>query len=167
MSIIFDPTKEANKIASKNKIKKLLKNNISLKRTVLSTLDTSDFRLNKKSLTDVALKTIKSYKERLSKLDKDESSNLKKDLVKNPKLLINRVQNELIFQIHTGIKKKYKGQRARWLPSDADEPRPEHQANYGKIYTIGEGINGVEPGDEYGCKCGVEILTDDDELDLT
>lgn len=167
MSILFDPTKEANKIASKTKIKKLLKKNFSLKKTVLSSLASNDFKLNKGSLTDVALKTIKSYEQRLEKLEGSEASDLKKDLVKNPKLLINRVQNELIFQIHTGIKKKYKGQRARWLPSDADEPRPEHQANYGKIYTIGEGINGVEPGDEYGCKCGVEILTDDDELDLT
>ena len=71
-----------------------------------------------------------------------------------------------MLQVHQGIKDKYAGELARWLPSDAEEPRPEHQLNYGKTYVIGEGIGGVEPGDEYGCRCGVEILTKDAQLKL-
>lgn len=160
MSIIVDPTKMLNKIAPKSKVKRLLSGRISLNRSVLSMLDDADF-ISKKNVTNVALKTIKGYKKRASG-DNEEKNLIKKD----PKLLINRVQNEVVLQIHDAVKEKYKGQSARWLPSDADEPRPEHQANYGKVYIIGEGIDGVEPGDEYGCRCGMEILTDDTKLEL-
>jgi hypothetical protein len=96
-----------------------------------------------------------------------DAGELKDEIMADPKQLIQRVQNEVVFQIHEGIKTKYRGQKGRWLPSDAEDPRPEHQKNYGKVYTIGEGIDGVEPGDEYGCKCGVEIITDETELDLS
>lgn len=160
MSIVVDPTKMLRKLAPESKVKRLLSGRVSLKRTALGFLDDAEF-ISKKNVTSVALKTIKGYKKRAS-VDDDEKKLIKKD----PKLLINRVQNEVVLQIHKAIKDKYKGQKARWLPSDADEPRPKHQANYGKVYIIGEGIDGVEPGDEYGCRCGMEILTDDTKLEL-
>lgn len=160
MSIVVDPDKILRRLAPRSKVKRLLSGRVSLKRTALGFLDDADF-LSKKSVVDVALKTIKGYKKRASD-DDDEKKLIKKD----PKLLINRVQNEVVLQLHEAVKEKYRGQKARWLPSDADEPRPEHQANYGKVYIIGEGIDGVEPGDEYGCRCGMEILTDDTKLEL-
>lgn len=98
---------------------------------------------------------------------------LKKEFIADPKQLIQRVQNEVIYQVHNRIHEKYRGQRARWLPSSAEEPRPEHQTAYGKEYIIGEGLpvgeggEMVEPGDEWGCQCGVEILTDETTLDLS
>jgi hypothetical protein len=119
------------------------------------------FGVDEKSVGKVARNTLLGYKAR------ELESKDRLDLAKDPKQLIQRVQNEVIFQVHEGIKEKYSGTKARWLPSDADEPRPEHQLNYGKTYVIGEGIDGVEPGDEYGCRCGVEILTDETQLDLS
>lgn len=178
MSIVFDPKEFANKIAPPAKIKKMLKPDLTIKRTALSfanglaEAEDISVKLNKKKLADVALKTVRAYQEREAKasvdagFDRSAGAEEAAAIRKNPKQLIQRVQNELIFQVHSKIKKQYAGQRARWLPSDSEEPRPEHQLNYGKTYIIGEGIDGVEPGDEYGCNCGVEILTNETELEL-
>jgi hypothetical protein len=167
MAIIFDPNEMLKKAAPKSKLKKMVKENFSLKRAIIGTLGTSDFPLNKKSIQTVALKALKSYKDRVKKeTDKADKSELKSELASDPKFFINRVQNEIVYQVHEGIKERYAGEKARWLPSDADDPRPEHALYYGKTYIIGEGIDGIEPGDEPGCRCGVEILTKDTELDL-
>lgn len=170
MSIVYDPSKLIRKFASGKKIKRLLKDNLSLKKTALSFVDDLDF-INKKRVADVALKTVKSYQERRARAvaetgERSAGTEVKNEIIDDPKLLIQRVQNEVIFQTHQGIKSKYAGKRGRWLPSSAEEPRPEHQLNYGKVYIIGEGINGVEPGDDFGCQCGVEILVSETKLDL-
>jgi hypothetical protein len=165
MSIIFDPRNMLKKIAPIRKVEKILSGRVTVKKTALGFLDEVE-GIDKKQVLDVALKTVKGYKERI-KAAGDEAGDVKADLVDDPKQLVQRVQNEIVFQMHEGIRRNYKGQRARWLPSDADEPRPEHQLNYGKEYIIGEGINGIEPGDEYGCKCGVEILDETGQLDLS
>lgn len=173
MAIIFDPTKMLKKIAPKAKVKRMVTSKFSVKRTILATIDSEKLGIDKASVGKVARKTLLGYKERVAKavvdagFEKAAGTEEKKSILADPKQLVQRVQNEVVFQVHKGIKEKYAGQRARWLPSDASEPRPEHQANYGKVYIIGEGIDGVEPGDEYGCKCGVEILTDETQLDLS
>lgn len=123
-------------------------------------MDKTEF-IDRKNVEDTALKVIKNYKKRI-KEDPDLEDVIKAD----PKQLIQRVQNEIVFQVHEKIKEKYSGERAVWLPSSAIEPRPEHQLNYGVEYTIGEGIDGIEPGDEYGCQCGMQILVDDTQLEL-
>jgi hypothetical protein len=177
VSIIFDPKAMLKKIAPESKVKKLLKGNLTLKKTALTFVDraadTDVGVLDKSAIQDVALKVISSYQQRRAKaiaeddFEQAAGNAVKAAIVADPVLLIQRVQNEIIFQVHDKIKTQYGGQKAVWLPSDAQEPRPEHQLNYGKEYVIGEGIGGVEPGDEYGCQCGVEILTSDDELSLT
>lgn len=173
MSIIFDPTKMLRRIAPVAKIKRMVSGKLSLKRTILASIGTEEIPIDNGSLASVARKTLSGYQERVAKeiaendFEKAAGTALQKQIVADPKQLIQRVQNEVIFQIHNGIKEKYGGQRARWLPSSAEEPRPEHQKNYGKVYVIGEGIDGVEPGDEYGCQCGVEIITDETTLDLS
>lgn len=173
MSIIFDPTKMLKKIAPKAKVKRMVSSNFSVKRTILATIDSEKLGIDKASVGKVARKTLLGYKERVAKavvdagFEKAAGTEEKQAILADPKQLVQRVQNEVVFQVHQGIKDKYAGQRARWLPSDAEEPRPEHQANYGKVYIIGEGIDGVEPGDEFGCRCGVEILTDETQLDLS
>lgn len=178
MSIVFDPKSFVSKIAPERRIKKLLGKNISLKKSALSfasgiaEADDISVKLDKKAITSVALKTVKAYQMREAKavadagFDRSAGAEVRRELAADPKQLIQRVQSEVIFQVHEKIKEQYAGQRARWLPSDAQEPRPEHQLNYGKEYVIGEGIDGVEPGDEYGCQCGVEILTNETELEL-
>ena len=158
MSIIYDPDKELQKFAPESKIKKLVsKRQVSLKRTALSFVDGAEF-INKKKVTDVALKTIKGYKARVA-----EDKGIRTELVNDPKQLVQRVQNEVLFQIHNEIKDKYKGEFYEWLPSSSAEPDPEHQLNYGKVFQIGVG---EMPGDRWGCKCAMRILTDDDKLEL-
>lgn len=173
MAIIFDPTSMLRRIAPKAKIKRMINGRFGLKRTILANIGTDEIPIDNGSLANVARKTLAGYKERVAKeivendFEKKAGTELAKEIVADPRQLIQRIQNEVVFQVHQGIKEKYGGQKARWLPSDAEEPRPEHQKNYGKVYTIGEGIDGVEPGDEWGCKCGVEILTDETQLDLS
>ena len=157
MSIKYDPTKMLKKIAPERKVKRLLSKQVSLKRTALSFVDDLDF-LNKKRVTEVALKTVKAYKSRIK-----ADTATKSELVDDPKQLIQRVQNEVVLQVSDEIKKQYEGEFYIWLPSDADEPDPEHQLNYGKKFEIGVG---EMPGERYGCRCGMEILVQQTELEL-
>lgn len=145
------------KIAPDRKIKKLVGSRATLKKTALSFVNDVEY-LDKKSIADVALKTIKAYKKRI----KDDPS-IKSELVTDPAQLIQRVQNEVVLQISQGIKENYDGEFYVWLPSDADEPDPEHQLNYGKTFQIGDG---EMPGDRYGCRCGMEILVKGSRLEL-
>lgn len=168
MAIIYDPTKMLKKLAPEKRIKRTLKGDVSLKRSALSFVDSVDF-IDKKAVTKVALKTVKGYQERIAKaqveagFEKSAGDAVADAIVADPKQLIQRIQNELVFQIKEGIKEKYEGERYEWLPSDADEPDPEHQLNYGKIFVVGEG---EMPGDRIGCKCGMRILVKETELKL-
>jgi hypothetical protein len=147
------------KIAPPAKIKRMISSRMGVKRTALAIVDaaaeTEIGLINKKKVLDVAIKTIAGYQQRIEAATSSEVRDL---ILDDPKQLIQRVQNEFVFQAQKKLQEQYKGQRARWLPSSADEPDPEHQKNYGKEYEIGEGIDGEEPGDRFGCKCGVEIL---------
>lgn len=157
MAIVYDPKKLIQKIAPEGKIKKMLKGNVTLKRAALSFVNDIDF-IDKKAVTKTALKVVKSYKDRV-KADADEKS----DILKDPKLLIQRVQNQVLWQVTQEIKSKYEGEEYEWLPSDAEEPDPEHQLLYGTVRTIGVG---EMPGDRDGCKCGMRILVKQTELAL-
>lgn len=155
--IKYEPSKLIKKIAPAKKIKKLVSENATLKKTALSFVDDIDF-LSKKSVAKVALKTIKSYKERIK-----ENPDIKDELLGEAAQLVQRVQNEVILQIADEIKTKYEGEFYVWLPSDADEPDPEHQLNYGETFQVGVG---EMPGDRFGCRCGMQILVEGSSLDL-
>jgi len=155
MSIKFEPSKLIKKFAPARKIKKLVSSRATLKKSALSFVNDIDF-ISKKSIARVALKTINGYKKRI-KADPD----IEKELLKDAAQLVQRVQNEVIFQIGNELKDRYHGESYTWLPSDAEEPRPEHQLNYGKVFQIGEG---EMPGDAFGCRCGMEIHTADSTL---
>jgi hypothetical protein len=156
--IRYEPSKIIKKLAPDKKIKQALKSNLSLKKAAFSFVDSMDV-LDKKDITRVALKTIKGYKKRI----KDDPE-LRAEILADPAQLIQRVQNEVIFQMTTEIRATYQGEFYKWLPSDADEPDPEHQLNYGKTFEIDEG---EMPGDRIGCRCGMEILVKDSDLNLT
>jgi hypothetical protein len=166
--ITFEPSKLIAKKASKRKIKRLLKKDLSLKKAALSFASDID-GVSKQGIERIALKTIKGYKERIAQaiidgdLDPSEGSDLKKEIFANPKQLIQRVQNEVLLQITSEIKEKYAGEFYIWLPSDANEPDPEHQLNYGKEFQIGVG---EMPAERYGCRCGMQILVKDSTLKL-
>ncbi len=61
MSIVYDPSKLLKKIAPKSKVEKLLTSKVSLKKTALNFVDSVDF-IDKKRVSEVALKTIQGYK---------------------------------------------------------------------------------------------------------
>lgn len=158
MSIKVEPSELVNSFASSKKIKRMFASRgLNLKRTALAFLNQYDF-LDKTSVLEIALRVIRDYDKRLAK-----EGVTQKDIKKDPKLLVQRVQNEVVTQVSDRIRTKYRGKKYRWLPSNAEEPDPQHQLRYGKIYTIGRG---EMPGDRYGCKCGMEILVDDDNLNL-
>ncbi len=157
MSIVYEPSKILSKIAPDKKIENLVSSRLTLKKAALSFTEDFDF-LDKKSIERVALKTLKGYKQRV-----EDDPSIKSDLVDDPAQLVQRVQNEVVFQIGEEIKGQYGGEFYVWLPSDAEEPDPEHQLNYGKTFQIGEG---EQPGDRIGCRCGMEILVDETQLQL-
>lgn len=180
VSITWDPKKMLKEIAPEAKIKRLVTRNLTLKKTALSFVDAAADDglgvLNKKAVGKIALKTIKGYRERIAAEAVSESGEvidaaraaaaadaLEASILADPKQLIQRVQNELVFQISKGIRDQYSGEKYEWLPSDAEEPDPEHQLNYGKVFTIGEG---EMPGERIGCRCGMEILVKQTELQL-
>ena len=160
MSIKYEPSKLIKQVASKAKVKKLISSRLTFKKAALSFVDAVDF-IDKKNVATTALKVIKEYKKRIK--NADDKGDERKEIKADPKLLINRVQNAVILQIKDEIKAKYNGEAYVWLPSDADEPDPEHQLNYGKTFIIG---SGEMPGDRIGCRCGMEILTNETKLKL-
>ena len=165
--ITYDPKKMLRKIAPDAKIERLLKGNVSLKKTALSFIDSVDF-LDKKAVSRVALETIRSYQLRIAKAqaeagERSAGKEVQDKILDDPKLLIQRVQNEVVFQIAAEIKDTYAGEQYEWLPSDAEEPDPEHQLNYGKVFVVGEG---EMPGERIGCRCGMNILVKETQLKL-
>lgn len=157
MAIKYDPAALLRKVAPKKKIERMLSKKVTLKKASLSFVSDIDF-LDRKSIERVALKTIKGYKKRVK-----GDTELKAEILNDPKELIQRVQNEVVFQVAGEIKESYSGEFYVWLPSDAEEPDPEHQLNYGKTFQVGDG---EMPGDRYGCRCGMEILVKQSSLDL-
>ena len=157
MSIIVDPSKILKRVAPGRKIEKLVSKRLTLKKAALSFTEAFDF-LDRKSIEKVALKTLKGYAQRVK-----DDPDLKGELSADPAQLIQRVQNEVVFQVSSEIRERYAGEFYKWLPSDAEEPDPEHQLNYGKVFQVGEG---EMPGERIGCRCGMEILVDDKSLNL-
>ena len=174
--IIYDPGKMLKRIAPDAKIKRLVSGKVSLKRTALAFVDAAADKdvgvLNKKAITDVANKTVRGYQERIAKatvaagFDRAAGSEVKEVILDDPKQLIQRVQNEIVLQVSAKIREQYGDEEAEWLPSEANEPDPEHALNYGKTFKISEGINGEIPGERIGCLCGMRILTKQTRLDL-
>ena len=157
MAIRYDPETLLRQIAPKTKLRKLLTKKLSVRKAALAFAKDIEF-LSPKAIERVILKTIKEYKKRI-KLEPSQ----KEKILKDPKLLIQRVQNSVIYEIQEEIKDKYRGEFFRWLPSDADEPDPQHQLRYGKTYQIGKD---ELPGERYGCRCGMQILVDEETLDI-
>lgn len=168
MAIVYDPKELLKKIAPESKIKRMVSSRVTLKRAALNFINSTEF-IDKSAVSKVALKTINSYQERIAKeqaqagLDKAAGDALEKEILADPKQLIQRVQNEVVFQVSNSIKENYEGEQYEWLPSDAEEPDPEHQLNYGKIFTVGDG---EMPGERIGCRCGMRILVKQTQLKL-
>lgn len=164
MAIRYLPSNVLRRMANKKRVEKLVKNNLTLNRAAFNSLAASNI-LPKKKLEEIAIKVIRSYRssygdERKLGVSKTEAL---ETALNDKKLMVQRVQNASLNEITSEIKSQYAGEFYEWLPSDAEEPDPLHQLNYGKRFRLGKG---EAPGDRYGCKCGMNILVDETELEL-
>lgn len=164
MAIRFLPSEIAKRIAPKKAVEKLVTQKLTLNRVALNMLARSGV-LSKKTLTEVTLKVLKSYKKSYSAARKegDSKSDAVDTAINNKKLLVQRVQNTAVFQITEQVREQYAGEFYEWLPSDANEPDPLHQLNYGKKFKLGAQ---EDPGERFGCRCGMNILVRETKLEL-
>lgn len=164
MSIIYQPKNYTKKMAGKKKVKSLIKKDLTVRKAALSSIESVSV-LDKKTLEDVALKVLESYRDRVETLRSQGYTKAQaiEMIQRDPKLLQQRVANATSFEITNQILEKYDGEKFRWLPSTANVPDEEHRKNYGKIFRIG--IDEI-PGERYGCQCGMEILVDAKRLKL-
>lgn len=112
---------------------------------------------------DIALKVIQSYKDKYDTqrdLGATKAEALE-DTLNDKRLLVQRVQNEVVNEFVNEVKEEYDGERYEWLPSDAAVPDPDHVKKYGKIFKLGKG---EMPGDRFGCRCGMKILVKENSL---
>ncbi len=118
-----------------------------------------------KDLTDTVLNVVSQYKEKYGDLRDSGASatDAMSESVGDADLLISRVQNLVVYNIQAKVRENYDGDQYEWIPSDADEARPEHQLLYGTVRTVGVGIM---PGEEWGCRCGMRLLVEETQLDL-
>jgi hypothetical protein len=117
----------------------------------------ADF-VSKSRVTETALNAVRQYKKHARTNDVSF-----KDALGNKKLIVSRMQNAIVQQLAQEIRQQYRGETYRWLPSDASEPDPLHQLNYGRIFQVGVG---EMPGDRYGCRCAMELLVNETSLKL-
>lgn len=162
--ITYRPAKILKRVAPRRRVEKLLTDRLSINRAILGMLSDMDV-VSREELSGVALRTAAQYRKRVREEVKAgaSKSEAKEEVVGSKDLLVNRIQNAVVQEIAQGIRDEYQGEQYVWLPSDAEEPDPEHQLNYGKIFTVGDG---EMPGDRYGCRCGMQILTPEEKLQL-
>ncbi len=164
MAIKFLPSEFLDQVAPDKTVKKLVSSKLTLNRAALTMLSRSKV-LSKKTLTTVAVKVIRQYKEAYS-AEREEGASKSEALdaaLNEKKLMVSRVQNAVVNEVSTQIKEKYRGEYYEWIPSTASTPDPLHALNYGKTFQLGVG---EQPGDRYGCMCGMNIMVDEDELEL-
>jgi hypothetical protein len=164
MTVIFNPTALLDRVAPEERIVGILNADLSVKKRAIRTLARADF-LSSKNLYSAFKNVSKFYKKKVKSLMKDGElkSDAIEDTVNDGRLLVSRVHNEIVQQASAEIKDRYGGDKFRWLPSDANEPDPQHQAKYGKVYRIGED---EIPGERFGCRCGMEILTKENSTEF-
>lgn len=165
MTIRYQPKNVLKRMAAKKNVKNLLNKDLSVKKAALKSIATSGI-VGQEKLEEVALRVAKSYRERVDKMRAEQGYTkveATQELLKDPKLLIQQVQNETVAEITKAVQKQYHGAWYTWLPSTAKVPDLKHMKKYGKKYRIGKG---EKPGDRHGCQCGMEIHVKESRLVL-
>lgn len=154
-------------MAPKKRARRLVTQRLTVNRAALRALSRSGI-LSQRELSSIAGKVVRQYKARYRREIKagETIKDAKALALSGKRLMVQRVQNAAVYELTQMVKSEYSGELARWLPSSANVADPLHQLNYGQVFIIGVGINGEEPGDRYGCECGMEILVDEDTLEL-
>lgn len=164
MAIRFLPSQFLKKAMPDKAVAKLVTQKLTLNRAALQVLTRAEV-LTQPTLEKVALKVIDQYKTTYGDFKDAGLSNAAalEETLNEKVLLLQRVQDAAVFEVSQEIQSKYEGEFYEWLPSDANEPDPEHQLNYGERFQLGVG---EAPGDRYGCRCGMNILVNESQLKL-
>ena len=137
----------------------LLSDNLEIKKRYLQALVRAT-SLSGREITAEVYKTVDFYEQKEAALKAAGVKAFKQETLNGQELLKARLKN---FLVYSEIQRQHKGRMYRWLPSNANEPDPEHQLLYGKIFREGEGDkDGNMPGERWGCQCGIEWLADED-----
>lgn len=148
--------------------KNILGRDYSLKKEVKRAILKADV-MTERQLDSMADKVTDFYISKAERLQAEGIKAYRKEAINNEKLMKERVEMAVTYYEVDKEAKAHKGGFYRWLPSEAKEPEPEHALLYGKIFKVGEGDkDGNMPMQRYGCKCGIEWLSDETaEKELT
>ena len=140
----------------------LLSDNLEIKKRYLQALVRAT-SLSGREITAEVYKTVDFYEQKEAALKAAGVKAFKQEALNGQELLKARLKNFLVYSEIQRQRKEHKGRMYRWLPSNANEPDPEHQLLYGKIFREGEGDkDGNMPGESWGCQCGIEWLDDEE-----
>lgn len=140
----------------------LLSDNLEIKKRYLQALVRAT-SLSGREITAEVYKTVDFYEQKEATLKAAGVKAFKQEALNGQELLKARLKNFLVYSEIQRQRKEHKGRMYRWLPSNANEPDPEHQLLYGHIFREGEGDkDGNMPGERWGCQCGIEWLDDDE-----
>lgn len=159
----FDPQTWLKRVFPKGIEKSgLLNDKLEIKKTYLKALVRAT-AVSQRKLTQEIYKTVDFYLEKEERLKAQGVKAFKQEALNDQALLTERIKNFLVYSEVQAQKKAHKGRMYRWLPSSAEEPDPEHQLLYGKVFREGEGDkDGHMPGERWGCQCGIEWLDDEE-----
>ena len=165
--MIFNPNNFLRLVFGKDFFKgKILNSDMELKQLVLQSILKAT-SLSKRKVNATVYKVVDNYEKKIKNLKKEGVRAYKKEALNNEVLLKDRLENLVLWNEVQHLKEEHEGEFYRWLPSSAEEPDPEHQLLYGKIFKVGEGDKeGNMPAERYGCKCGMEILTSEEAENL-
>ncbi len=162
--IRYRPAKILAKMANPKNVEKLATPSLTVNRAALNAIATAGV-LGKKQLEFVALGVLKDYRERATTLEDEglTKADARGEILDDPSLLIQRVQNATVAAITEKVQEQYHGEFYIWTESSAAVPDEKHKKKYGKRFQLGKG---EKPGDRYGCKCGMDILVKESRLVL-
>lgn len=139
----------------------LLTKDLTLKKRAMQALILAT-TLSKREINKSVNKVVEIYENKIDELKNDGLPKVKASVlaVAGENLLKQRIAGIVIFDEVQKIKEENEGEKYRWLPSSSENPDPQHQLLYGKIFNVGEGDeDGNMPMERWGCNCGIEILS--------
>lgn len=163
--MIFNPNNFLKLVFGRDFFKgKILNSEMEFKKTMLQSVIKAT-TLSEREVNASVYKVVDLYSKKIKELKAEGEKSYKKKAINNEVLLKNRLENLVLYNEVKKLKKEHEGQYYRWIPSSAEEPDPEHQLLYGKIFKVGEGDkDGNMPTERYGCRCGIEFLEDKKEV---
>lgn len=145
---------------------KILNSDMAIKKTILQSIIKAT-TLSEREIDASVYKVVDNYAKKMEELKQEGVRAFKAEALNGEALLRNRLENLVLWNEIQNLKEEHEGEFYRWLPSSAEEPDPEHQLLYGKIFRVGEGDKeGNMPAERYGCRCGMEILTKEEAKTL-